>query len=61
VVVETIFALPGTGRLLAEAVAMHDYPVVVAGVLFTALARLLALALADVLYAWADPRIRLVS
>lgn len=61
VVVETIFALPGTGRLLAEAVAMHDYPVVVAGVLFTALARLLALALADALYAWADPRIRLVS
>lgn len=61
VVVETIFTLPGTGRLLAEAVATHDYPVVVAGVLLTALARLLALALADVLYAWADPRIRLTS
>jgi peptide/nickel transport system permease protein len=61
VVVETVFALPGTGRLLAEAVTMHDYPVVVAGVLFTALARLLALALADALSAWADPRIRLVS
>lgn len=61
VVVETIFTLPGTGRLLAEAVATHDYPVVVAGVLLTALARLLALALADVLYAWADPRIRLNS
>jgi peptide/nickel transport system permease protein len=39
---------------------MHDYPVVVAGVLLAALARLLALALADALYAWADPRIRLV-
>jgi peptide/nickel transport system permease protein len=60
VVVETVFALPGTGRLLAEAVAMHDYPIIVAGVLLTALARLLALALADALYAWADPRIRLV-
>jgi peptide/nickel transport system permease protein len=60
VVIETIFSLPGTGRLLAEAVAMHDYPVVVAGVLLAALARLLALALADALYAWADPRIRLV-
>jgi peptide/nickel transport system permease protein len=60
VVVETIFALPGTGRLLAEAVTMHDYPIVVAGVLFTALARLFSLALADVLSAWADPRIRLV-
>ncbi|TVT40510.1 ABC transporter permease [Hymenobacter setariae] len=61
VVVEKIFSVPGTGRLLAEAVAMHDYPVVVAGVLLTALARLLALALADALYAWADPRIRLLS
>lgn len=61
VVVETVFALPGTGRLLAEAVALHDYPVLVAGVLLTALARLLALTLADVLAAWADPRIRLVS
>jgi peptide/nickel transport system permease protein len=59
VVVETIFALPGTGRLLAEAVTMHDYPIVVAGVLFTALARLLSLSLADILSAWADPRIRL--
>ncbi|MFD1873526.1 ABC transporter permease subunit [Hymenobacter bucti] len=61
VVVETIFTLPGMGRLLTEAVTMHDYPVVVAGVLLTALARLLALAIADALYAWADPRIRLVS
>lgn len=59
VIVETIFALPGTGRLLSDAVSTHDYPVVVAGVLLTAAARLLALALADALYAWADPRIRL--
>lgn len=61
VVVETVFGLPGTGHLLAEAAASHDYPVVVAGVLLIAAARLLSLALADVLYAWADPRIRLAS
>lgn len=61
IVVETIFALPGTGRLLAEAVVAHDYPVVVAGVLLTAAARLLALALTDVLYALVDPRIRLAA
>ncbi|MGI4743593.1 MAG: ABC transporter permease [Janthinobacterium lividum] len=61
IVVETIFALPGTGRLLAEAVVAHDYPMVVAGVLLTAAARLLALALTDVLYALADPRIRLAA
>ncbi len=61
VLVETIFSLPGMGRLLAEAAATHDYPVLVAGVLFTAGVRLLCLALADVLYALTDPRIRLVA
>ncbi|RZK24699.1 MAG: ABC transporter permease [Hymenobacter sp.] len=61
VVVETVFSLPGTGRLLAEAAASHDYPVVVAGVLLVAAVRLLSLALADVLYTLADPRIRLAS
>ncbi|MVN76818.1 ABC transporter permease subunit [Hymenobacter sp. HMF4947] len=58
VVVEVLFALPGTGRLLAEAAAAHDYPVVLAGVLLTAGARLLALLVADVLYYRADPRLR---
>lgn len=59
VLVESVFSLPGVGRLLAEAAASHDYPVVVAGVLVTASMRLLGLALADALYALADPRIRL--
>ena len=58
VVVEVVFALPGSGRLLAEAAATHDYPVVVAGVLLTALVRLLGLLLADVLYFTIDPRLR---
>lgn len=59
VVVEVIFALPGMGRLLADAAARHDYPVVIGGVLLTALVRVLAQALADWLYFLADPRIRL--
>lgn len=58
VVVEVIFALPGSGRLLAEAAAAHNYPVVVAGVLLTAAVQLLGLVLADVLYFLADPRLR---
>jgi peptide/nickel transport system permease protein len=58
VVVEVVFALPGMGRLLAEAAAARDYPLLVGGVLLTGLARLLALLLADLLYLWADPRIR---
>lgn len=58
VVVEVLFALPGSGRLLAEAASTHDYPLVVAGVLLTAAARLLGLILADTLYLLADPRLR---
>jgi peptide/nickel transport system permease protein len=58
VVVEVAFALPGMGRLLAEAAAARDYPVLVGAVLLTGAARLLALLLTDVLYFWADPRIR---
>ena len=58
VVVEVLFALPGIGRLLAEAAAARDYPLVVAGVLLTATARLLGLLVADVLYFLVDPRLR---
>ncbi len=58
VVVEVVFALPGMGRLLAEAAAARDYPMLVGGVLLTGAARLVALLLADLLYFWADPRIR---
>jgi len=58
VIVEVLFALPGSGRLLAEAAAAHDYPLVVGGVLVTATARLLGLLLADVLYFLVDPRLR---
>lgn len=58
VVVEVIFALPGMGRLLAEAAATRDYPVLVGGVLLVGLARLISLLLADLSYSWADPRIR---
>lgn len=58
VVVEVVYALPGMGRLLAEAAALRDYPVLIGGVLVTGAARLGALLLADILYSWADPRIR---
>ncbi|MDO7874607.1 ABC transporter permease [Hymenobacter sp. ASUV-10] len=57
-VVEVVFALPGMGRLLVQAATTRDYPLLVGGVLLIGTARLLALLLADVLYGWADPRIR---
>lgn len=58
VVVEVLFALPGMGRQLADAAAAHDYPVLVAGVLLAAGARLLALLLADLIHYYLDPRLR---
>jgi peptide/nickel transport system permease protein len=58
VVVETLFAVPGVGRLLAEAAAAHDYPIIVGGVLLIAATRLIALLLTDVLVLLVDPRIR---
>jgi peptide/nickel transport system permease protein len=58
VVVETIFALPGMGRLTVEAILFRDYPVVQTNVMLVA-ATLVTLNLAvDLTYAWLDPRIR---
>ena len=57
-VVEVVYALPGMGRLLAEAATRYDYPVLIGGVLLVGTARLLTLLLADGLYSWADPRIK---
>ncbi|MGH2534675.1 MAG: ABC transporter permease [Thermomicrobiales bacterium] len=58
VVVETIFALPGVGRLALDAVASRDYPVLLTVNLLGAVAVLVGNLLADVGYAAADPRIR---
>lgn len=57
-IIETIFAWPGMGRLGYEAIMNYDYPVVMGvGVIATFLT-LLGLILADIMYAWVDPRIR---
>src|SRR5262249_20235109 len=58
VLVETIFALPGVGRLFFTAAARRDYPVLMAVTLLSATATLLAGLAADLLYRIADPRIR---
>lgn len=57
-VVELLFALPGMGRLLVEAAATQDYPVLIGAVGLVAVIRLAAQVLADVLYWAVDPRIR---
>lgn len=58
VVVETIFARPGLGRTLLNAVTVRDVPVVTGVVLVTALAYILVTVATDVLSRVADPRIR---
>lgn len=57
-VVETIFAWPGVGRTVVEAVFSRDFPVVQAGVLFTSILFVLSNLLVDLSYGVVDPRIR---
>ena len=59
VVVETVFTLPGLGRLVVDAVLSRDYPVVQGCLLFTALVYVLVNLATDLLYPVFDPRVRL--
>ena len=58
VLTESIFAVPGVGRLMVSAIKERDFPVVQGSVLFIAVAFSLVNLLVDILYAFVDPRIR---
>jgi peptide/nickel transport system permease protein len=58
-VTETVFTWPGMGRLFLDSLGYRDYPVVMGILMFSAVLVLVGNLLADVLYAVADPRIRL--
>ena len=58
VIVETVFNIPGMGRLAVQSVFSQDYPYVQGIVLFVAVVVLLANLITDVAYSWLDPRIR---
>lgn len=58
-VTETVFTWPGMGRLFLDSVEYRDYPVVMGILMFSAVMVLLGSLLADMLYAVADPRIRM--
>jgi len=58
VLTETIFALPGLGRLMVTSILSRDYPVVQAAALLTALVFVLVNLVVDMGYAYLDPRIR---
>lgn len=58
VVIETVFNIPGMGRLLIQSVVRRDFPVVQAAVLVVAVIEVLVMLLIDILYVFIDPRIR---
>jgi peptide/nickel transport system permease protein len=58
VVVETVFAYPGIGRLLVFAIERHDLPLIQASILIIAAIYAFANLTADLLYAFFNPKIR---
>ncbi len=58
VVIETVFNIPGMGRLLVQSVVRRDFPVVQAAVLVVAVIEVLVMLFIDIMYVFIDPRIR---
>ena len=59
VIVEQIFEWDGVGLLYFDSILSRDYPVVMGLTVITAVVTLIASLIADILYAFADPRVRL--
>ncbi len=55
---ESIFSIPGIGRLMVESIKARDYPVVQGGVLLIAIAFSMVNLIVDIIYGFVDPRIR---
>ncbi|MBM3451451.1 MAG: ABC transporter permease subunit, partial [Armatimonadetes bacterium] len=58
VVIETVFARPGLGKLLVDAIYTRDYPVVQGTILVFSLGIVLVNVLVDLVYGLVEPRIR---
>ena len=61
VITETIFALPGLGRLAVESIYGRDYPMLEGVVIFSAFAILVINLVVDIVYSLIDPRIKLAG
>jgi peptide/nickel transport system permease protein len=61
VIVESIFAIPGMGQLMVQAVFQRDYPVIMGNLVIVATLTLAANLIADIVYGLVDPRIRLAA
>lgn len=59
VVTETVFTIPGMGRLVVQSIARRDYPVIQGAVMLIALTYVLVNLIVDILYVYIDPRVRL--
>ncbi len=59
VIVETVFAWPGVGRLIIDSIGFRDYGVVQAGILMIAAIYVFINLFVDILYGYVDPRVRL--
>jgi len=58
VVIEQVFALPGVGRLIVQAILARDYPLVQGTMLLLGFAFVVVNLAVDVVYTWVDPRVR---
>jgi peptide/nickel transport system permease protein len=59
VVTETVFTIPGMGRLVVQSIARRDYPVIQGAIVAIAMTYVLVNLVVDVLYVYTDPRVRL--
>lgn len=58
VLTETIFAIPGIGRLMVDSIKTRDYPIVLGGVMFIAITYSLISLIVDILYGYIDPKVK---
>ena len=58
VIIESIFTVPGMGRLSFEAILSRDYPMIMGILSFSAILTLIGLVISDILYVFVDPRIK---
>ena len=61
ILIEQVFVYQGVGLLLSQAIARRDYPVIQGILLVTTITVLLSTGLADLLYSWLDPRVRVAG
>ncbi len=57
IIIENIFSIPGMGKLAFEATLARDYPVIMAIITISSFLTLIGILLADIIYAFVDPRI----